>query len=165
MAGLVRRVAVWQVCPWGAGPQDPQDAIEHGTVLPPRAPSTVFAAWQLRQEGANEDPLIVREVTGMRRARKGHPARMALSPSGYWRRRAFSRHLQTRAAAGRPLDATAPKSPRVGSRLTCSAHGRRTSPRSRRRGECDPRLARTRQPGAHVSIVENPVRMKESAMK
>jgi hypothetical protein len=89
MAGLVRRVAVWQVRPRGAGPQDPQDAIEHGTVLPPRAPSTVFAARQLGQEGPNEDPLPVREVTGMRRSRQGpssqdapwrHPAIRADEP-------------------------------------------------------------------------------------
>ena len=77
VAGLIRRIAVRQVGPRSAGPQDPQDAIEHRTVLPPRAPSTVFAARQLGQEGPNEVPLLVREVTGMRRSRKGHPARMA----------------------------------------------------------------------------------------
>ena len=81
VAGLIRRIAVRQVGPRGAGPQDPQDAIEHGAVLPPRAPSTVFAARQLGQEGPNEVPLLVREVTGMRRSRKGHPARMARSRS------------------------------------------------------------------------------------
>ena len=64
VAGLIRRIAVRQVGPRGPGPQDPQDAIEHGAVLPPRAPSTVFAAPQLGQEGPNEVPLLVREVTG-----------------------------------------------------------------------------------------------------
>ena len=77
VAGLLRRIAVRQVRPWGAGPPDPLDAIEHGTVLPPRAPATVFAARQFGQEGPNEDLLLVREVTGMRRSKKGHPARMA----------------------------------------------------------------------------------------
>ena len=81
VAGLIRRIAVRQVGPRGAGPQDPQDAIEHGTVLPPRAPSTVFAARQLGQEGPNEVPLLVREVTGMRRSKKGHPARMGVGPT------------------------------------------------------------------------------------
>jgi hypothetical protein len=44
MARLVRRIAVGQVRPRGAGPQDPQDAIEHGPVRLPRAPEPVFAA-------------------------------------------------------------------------------------------------------------------------
>jgi hypothetical protein len=61
----------------GAGPQDPQDVIEHGTVLPPRAPSTVFAARQLGQERPNEVQLLVREVAGLSRSREGHPSRMA----------------------------------------------------------------------------------------
>jgi hypothetical protein len=42
--------------------QDPQNAIEHGSVLPPRAPATVFAACQLWQEGPNQNPLLVSEV-------------------------------------------------------------------------------------------------------
>jgi hypothetical protein len=67
--------------PTGPGPQDPQDAIEHGTVRPPRAPSTVFAARQVGQEGPNEDPLLVREITGMRH-RKRHRARMG--PVAIW---------------------------------------------------------------------------------
>ena len=81
VAGLIRRIAVRQVSPRCPGPQDPQDAIEHGTVLPPRAPSTVFAARRLGQEAPNEVPLLVREVTGMRRSSEGHPSRMAWAPS------------------------------------------------------------------------------------
>lgn len=77
VACLIRRITVWQVGPRSAGPQDAQNAIEHGTVLPPRAPSTVLSARQLGQERPNEVPLLVGEVTGMRRIRKGHPARMA----------------------------------------------------------------------------------------
>ena len=46
VARLIRRIPVWQVGPRSAGPQDPKNAIEHGTVLPPRAPSTVLAARQ-----------------------------------------------------------------------------------------------------------------------
>jgi hypothetical protein len=69
---------VWQVGPRSAGPQDPQNAIEHGTVLPPRAPSSVLSARQLGQEGPNEVLLLVGEVTGMRRIRKGHSSRMVL---------------------------------------------------------------------------------------
>jgi len=76
VACLIRRIPVWQVGPRSAGPQDPQNAIEHGSVLPPRAPSPVFATPQLGQERPNENPLPVGEVTGMRRSRKGHPARM-----------------------------------------------------------------------------------------
>src|SRR5262249_48730726 len=64
VAGLIRRITVRQVSPRGPGPQDPQDAIEHRTVLPPRASSTVRAAHRLGQEAPNEVPLLVREVTG-----------------------------------------------------------------------------------------------------
>src|SRR5262245_26491798 len=81
VACLIRRIPVWKVGPRSAGPQDPENAIEHGTVLSPRAPSTVFSARQLRQEGRNEVPLLVGQVTGMRRIKKGHPARMATLPT------------------------------------------------------------------------------------
>src|SRR5215471_3961723 len=40
VAGLIGRVSVRQVRPWSPGPQDPEDAVEYGTVLFPRAPST-----------------------------------------------------------------------------------------------------------------------------
>jgi hypothetical protein len=46
VAGLVRRIAVWQVGPGSASPQDPENAIEHRAVLPPGAPSTVSPARQ-----------------------------------------------------------------------------------------------------------------------
>jgi hypothetical protein len=59
--------------PSGAGPEDPQHAVEHRTILPPWAPPAVCAARQLGQEGPNQNPLLVGEVTGMRRSRKGHP--------------------------------------------------------------------------------------------
>jgi hypothetical protein len=70
VAGLIQRVAVWQVRAWGAGSQDPQDAIEYGTVLPPRATATVFAA---RQCGGFEPAitrlsgvsLLIRRSTGL----------------------------------------------------------------------------------------------------
>ena len=41
------------------------------------------AARQLGQEGPNQNPLLVGEVMGMRRSRKGIPARMVLSRSDY----------------------------------------------------------------------------------
>ena len=73
VARLIRGIPVREVGPWGAGPEDPQDAVEHRTLLPPRAPSAVCAARQLRQEGPNQNPLLVGEVTRMRGSRKGHP--------------------------------------------------------------------------------------------
>jgi hypothetical protein len=82
VAGLIRGIAVRQVSPRCSSPQDPQDAVEHRTVLPPRAPSTVCAAHRLGQETPNEIPLLVREVTRMRGSREGHPARMAAVPIG-----------------------------------------------------------------------------------
>src|SRR5262249_59682646 len=38
VAGLIGRVSVRQVGPRGAGPQNPEDAIEHKAVLPPGRP-------------------------------------------------------------------------------------------------------------------------------
>jgi hypothetical protein len=79
VAGLMRRIAGRQVRPWGAGPQDPEDAFKNRAVLPPGAPSTVTAARQRGQEAPNHVPLLVREVTGMTRSGWGHPDRMAPS--------------------------------------------------------------------------------------
>jgi hypothetical protein len=81
VACLIRRIPVWKVGPRSAGPQDPENAIEHGTVLCPRTPSTVLSARQLGQEGRNEVPLLVGQVTAMRRIKKGDPARMAPRPT------------------------------------------------------------------------------------
>jgi hypothetical protein len=77
VAGLIRRIAVRQVSPRCSSSQNPQDAVEHRTVLPPRAPSTVCAAHRFGQETPNQVPFLVREVTRMKRSREGHPARMA----------------------------------------------------------------------------------------
>ena len=76
VTGLMRRIAGRQIRPWGSGPQDPEDAIKHRAILPPRAPSTVLAARQVGQEAPNEFPLLVREVTGMTRGGVSHPDRM-----------------------------------------------------------------------------------------
>ena len=77
LAGLMRRIMGRQVRSWGAGPQDPQDAINYWTVLPPGPPSTVVAARQLAKKASDHVPLLVREVTGMTRIGVGHPNRMA----------------------------------------------------------------------------------------
>jgi hypothetical protein len=77
MAGLIRGIAVGQVGPGRSGPQDPEDAIEHRAVRSPRAPSTVRPTRQAGLEGANEGPLLVREVTGVTGNGLGHPERMA----------------------------------------------------------------------------------------
>lgn len=47
----------------------------HGS--PSRAPSTILAARRLGQEGPNEAPLLVGEIPGMRRIRKGHSSKIA----------------------------------------------------------------------------------------
>ena len=73
VARLIGGIPVREIGPWGAGPEDPQDAVEHRTILPPWAPPAVCAARQLGQEGPNQNPLLVGEVTGMRSSRKGHP--------------------------------------------------------------------------------------------
>jgi hypothetical protein len=77
VAGLIGRVSVRRVRPRSPGPQDPEDPVEYGTVLFPRALSTVCAARQLGQEGPDESSLLIREGTGMRRSKKDHPATMA----------------------------------------------------------------------------------------
>src|SRR5215470_15422810 len=77
MAGLIRRIAVRQVGPGSAGPEDPKDAIEYRAMLPPGTSSTVWPARQRWQEGPNEGPLLIREVTGMTGS-GGRPDRMAL---------------------------------------------------------------------------------------
>src|SRR5262245_17232764 len=87
VAGLRRWIAGRQVRPWSAGPQDPEDAIEHRAILPPGAPSTIGAARQLRQEAPNHVPVLVREITSMTRGGLGHPDRMALSFSSLSNRR------------------------------------------------------------------------------
>src|SRR4029453_19122377 len=57
-------------------------AIEHRTVLPPRAAATVCAAHRFGQKAPNEVPLLVREITGMSRSSEGHSIRMASVPIG-----------------------------------------------------------------------------------
>lgn len=76
VAGLIRRMAVREVRPRGPGPQNPKDAVQYGAVLFPGTPSAVFPVRERGQEGADEGPLPVGEVTGMRQRRKGHLARM-----------------------------------------------------------------------------------------
>ena len=56
------------------------------TSSPAMTPSTVPSARQLGQEGPNDVPLLVGEVTGMRRIKKGHPARLAPPSYGFRRR-------------------------------------------------------------------------------
>ena len=75
VARLMGRIAGWQARPRSPCPQDPQDAIEHGTGLLPRPPSTVCAAHRFGQEAINEVPVLVREVARMSRSSEGHPFR------------------------------------------------------------------------------------------
>ena len=74
MAGLIRRIAVRQVGPRGPGPSDPEDTVEYRTILFPRAPSAVFPPREPGTEGADESPLHVGQVAGMRRCKVGHAA-------------------------------------------------------------------------------------------
>ena len=76
VAGLIRRIAVREVRPRGPGPQNRKDAVEYGAVLLPGAPAAVCTARERGQEGADEGPVLVGEVTGMRHRKKGYLARM-----------------------------------------------------------------------------------------
>jgi len=73
-AGLIRRIAI----------------REHGAVLFPGAPSAVFPARERGQEGADEGPMLVGEVTGMRQGKKGPSRQNALCPP--CSQRSFSSH-------------------------------------------------------------------------
>src|SRR5262245_38756649 len=63
MAGLVRRVFVGQVVPWGPRTQHPQDPIEH---LSRRLPGPTLKSRRLcllpGEEGFEEGPLNIRQV-------------------------------------------------------------------------------------------------------
>ncbi len=87
VAGLIRRIAVRQVGPGSRGPQNPEDAVEHGAVLPPGTPSSVWPARQLWHEGPVKVPLLVGEVTRMTRSDVGHPDSMVPPLSGLPKRR------------------------------------------------------------------------------
>src|SRR5436190_15699387 len=59
VACLVRRITVRKVSPRCPGPQDPQDAIEHGPPIRPRATATLGPADRRGQDGFEDRPLRV----------------------------------------------------------------------------------------------------------
>jgi hypothetical protein len=62
VARLIGGIPVREIGPWGAGPEDPQDAVEHRTILPPRAPPGRLCgapAWAGR---AQSEPIARRSV-------------------------------------------------------------------------------------------------------
>ena len=64
--------------PWGAGAEDLQTPLSTVRFSRPWAPPAVCAACQLGQEGPDQNPLLVGEVTGMRRSWKDHPGQNGL---------------------------------------------------------------------------------------
>ena len=68
VAGSIRRIAVREVRPRSKGCR----SVRRGSLS--RGASAVFPARERGQEGADEGPLRVGEVTGMRQRRKGHLA-------------------------------------------------------------------------------------------
>jgi hypothetical protein len=59
MAGLIGRIAVRQILPGRAGPQDPEDAIQHVARIAPRSPAAIAAESRLREERRQNGPLLV----------------------------------------------------------------------------------------------------------
>jgi hypothetical protein len=64
MTGLIGRVAVGQILPLGARPQDPQDAIEHLPRLAPGAPAAIGPPWRFRDNRLEYSPLFISQVHG-----------------------------------------------------------------------------------------------------
>lgn len=65
VTGLVRRIPLRQVAPWGARTQHPQDAVKHTTARFPRAAAAIFAARWLRNQWVKNRPLRIGQVTGI----------------------------------------------------------------------------------------------------
>jgi hypothetical protein len=65
VAGLVRRVALRQIRPRGAGAQDPQHAVEHGARIGPR-PATTIRSTARPKRRFEHRPLGVGEVHAAR---------------------------------------------------------------------------------------------------
>jgi hypothetical protein len=62
MAGLIRRVAVRQVCPLGPRAQNPERSVQDLAQVLPRPASAVLAPPILRQQRLDELPLGVCEI-------------------------------------------------------------------------------------------------------
>ena len=62
MTGLIRRVAGGQILPRGAGPEDPQDAVQHIARIAPRSSAPIAAETRFRQERRQHGPLRVGKV-------------------------------------------------------------------------------------------------------
>jgi hypothetical protein len=62
VAGLVRWKAVGQILPAGAAAQNPEDAVEHLTRIPPGAAAPVGPARRFGKQRFDESPLFIREL-------------------------------------------------------------------------------------------------------
>jgi hypothetical protein len=56
--GITRR----EVLPWGSGPHNPANAIEHLPDSAPRAPPARRPTWQRRQDWLQNEPCLIRET-------------------------------------------------------------------------------------------------------
>ena len=59
MTGLIRRIPIGQVLPRRAGPQDPQDAVQHVAWIAPGAAASIATHARLRQERGQNGPLRI----------------------------------------------------------------------------------------------------------
>jgi hypothetical protein len=62
MTRLVGRIAIREILPWRARPQDPQDPIQDVAGIAPRAAAAIAAHTRLRQQGRENCPLRVSQV-------------------------------------------------------------------------------------------------------
>jgi hypothetical protein len=62
MTGLIRRITIGEILPRRAGPEDPEDPIQHVAGIAPRPPAPIAAQTGLRQERRQDGPLRVSKV-------------------------------------------------------------------------------------------------------
>jgi len=62
MTGLIRRIAVGEILPRRASPEDPEDPVQHVAGIAPWSPASIAAQTRLRQERRQDGPLRVCEI-------------------------------------------------------------------------------------------------------
>ena len=62
MTGLIRRIAIGQILPGRAGPQHPENPVQHVPRIAPRPAAAIAPQAGFRHEWREDRPLRVREV-------------------------------------------------------------------------------------------------------
>jgi hypothetical protein len=62
VTGLIRRIAAREILPRRAGPEDPEDPVQHVAGIAPRPSAAIAAQTGFRQKGRQNGPLRVCEI-------------------------------------------------------------------------------------------------------